>query len=74
MWVCLSSSSLCSTILIIFQVKGFSSGFLPLVIPLAPLLNVAFFFVPFSDNNFNEMRMNLIRERLLPKFSVQVLQ
>jgi hypothetical protein len=47
------------------RVLGFSSGFLPTCIPLAPLLNMVFFFVPFLDNNFNGNRIKKVRAALV---------
>lgn len=43
------------------KAHSFSTGVLPLMIPLAFLLNMVFFFVPFYDNNFNTMRLERIR-------------
>eukprot|EP00656_Telonema_subtile_P012759 TRINITY_DN16447_c0_g1_i1.p1 TRINITY_DN16447_c0_g1~~TRINITY_DN16447_c0_g1_i1.p1 ORF type:complete len:208 (+),score=42.04 TRINITY_DN16447_c0_g1_i1:186-809(+) len=43
-------------------IKSYSSGFLPMVVPLAPLLNVALFFIPFAGI-VNE-RIALVREHL----------
>lgn len=46
------------------KAKSFSTGFLPLMIPFAFLLNMIFFFVPFSDNKYNEMRLTQIRQKM----------
>ncbi|GFS02369.1 hypothetical protein ElyMa_006443700 [Elysia marginata] len=42
------------------EVWAFSSGFLPLIIPLACFLNVPFFFFPFLDMGLNKQRMDRI--------------
>lgn len=44
------------------QAKSFSSGFLPLFIPFAFILNCAFFWVPFYDNKLNKARLELIKQ------------
>ncbi|OQV19051.1 hypothetical protein BV898_06905 [Hypsibius exemplaris] len=45
---------------------SFSSGLLPLSIPppIALLLNVVFFFVPFWDNGFNKTWLEMIRRNM----------
>eukprot|EP00042_Codosiga_hollandica_P025181 m.110082 g.110082 ORF g.110082 m.110082 type:complete len:171 (+) comp51791_c0_seq2:53-565(+) len=48
----------------IAEVIGFSSGVVPLLVPFAPILNVALFLIPFSDHQFNRKRLNLIRENM----------
>ncbi|XP_065190424.1 uncharacterized protein LOC135821298 isoform X2 [Sycon ciliatum] len=40
--------------------KSFSSGFLPVCVPGAPLWNAIFCFVPFSDMNLGEKRLNML--------------
>ncbi|RUS72014.1 hypothetical protein EGW08_020228 [Elysia chlorotica] len=42
------------------EVWAFSSGFLPLIIPLACFLNVPFFFFPFLDMGLNKQRLDRI--------------
>ncbi|CAL1534403.1 unnamed protein product [Lymnaea stagnalis] len=42
------------------EVWSFSSGFLPLIIPFACLLNVPLFWIPFLDNGLNKHRINKI--------------
>ncbi|XP_012942979.1 uncharacterized protein LOC106012991 [Aplysia californica] len=42
------------------QVWSFSSGFLPLFIPFACVLNVPLFWIPFLDNGLNKHRINKI--------------
>jgi hypothetical protein len=53
------------------NITSFSSGFLPTTVPLAPLLNIAFFWVPFSgrDNQgwTNSRRVHAIRKDLAAK-------
>ncbi|CAC5379886.1 unnamed protein product [Mytilus coruscus] len=43
------------------EAKSFSSGFLPLFIPFAFILNCVFFWVPFYDNKLNKARLELIK-------------
>ncbi|EDQ88005.1 uncharacterized protein MONBRDRAFT_33039 [Monosiga brevicollis MX1] len=39
------------------EVEGFSSGVVPVSVPLAPLLNSAFCWLPFKDHGFNKRRV-----------------
>lgn len=43
------------------QAKSFSSGFLPLFIPFAFIINCVFFWFPFYDNKLNKARLELIK-------------
>jgi hypothetical protein len=59
----------------VIKIKSWSSGFLPTIIPLAPLLNVAFFWFPFSgrdsDGWLNSRRCHLIKEKLADKLRLK---
>lgn len=48
------------------QVYCFSSGALPLIIPppIPLILNLALFFLPFWDNHFNKMWLEIIRRNM----------
>ncbi|EGD73132.1 hypothetical protein PTSG_04845 [Salpingoeca rosetta] len=57
-------------------VKSFSSGFLPTCIPCAPLLNMALFWIPFSDftdkGSLNKVRIEELRTKLSASITVSV--
>lgn len=44
--------------------KSFSTGLLPVWVPLSFLFNMIFFFVPFYDNQFNKKRLVRIKEAM----------
>lgn len=46
------------------QAHSFSSGFLPLSIPLAVILNCVLFWIPFYDKRFNRSRLDALREAM----------
>ncbi|EGD77375.1 hypothetical protein PTSG_08471 [Salpingoeca rosetta] len=48
----------------IATVVAYSTGLLPCSLPLAPLLNMALCWVPFSDGKENERRVSLLRLRV----------
>mmetsp|Transcript_22669 Transcript_22669/g.31682 ORF Transcript_22669/g.31682 Transcript_22669/m.31682 type:complete len:219 (-) Transcript_22669:277-933(-) len=58
-------------------IRSFSSGFIPTLIPLAPLLSVVFFFIPFAGNDpksgtfTNNTRVRQLREHMTNKESVK---
>lgn len=59
----------------VIEIRSWSSGFLPTIIPLAPLLNVALFWVPFSGRDangwVNSRRVHLIQDSLQKKISLK---
>eukprot|EP00658_Telonema_sp_P-2_P041320 TRINITY_DN2953_c0_g1_i2.p1 TRINITY_DN2953_c0_g1~~TRINITY_DN2953_c0_g1_i2.p1 ORF type:complete len:102 (+),score=17.30 TRINITY_DN2953_c0_g1_i2:163-468(+) len=50
--------------------KSYSSGFLPLTIPLAPLLNFCLFFVPFAG--IGGVRLGILRDKLASELQTGV--
>ncbi|KAK6192705.1 hypothetical protein SNE40_004131 [Patella caerulea] len=48
----------------ITHVTAFSSGFLPLCIPFACVINLALFWIPFSDMGQNKRRVDALKERI----------
>lgn len=46
------------------EARSFSTGLFPLMIPFAFILNMIFFFAPFYDNKYNEMRLERIRQNM----------
>ncbi|XP_033748002.1 uncharacterized protein LOC117333004 [Pecten maximus] len=46
------------------QARSFSSGFLPLSIPFAAILNCVLFWIPFYDKKFNRTRLDALREAM----------
>ncbi|KAH3877434.1 uncharacterized protein LOC127871785 [Dreissena polymorpha] len=54
-----------------YQVVSFSSGFLPLFVPFACVINLALFWVPFYDMRINERRTDLLRSSINLPISLQ---
>jgi len=54
------------------RVQNNSTGLLPLIIPLAPLLNVVFFFVPFKDHGKCGATINVFKKGLSKQLNEDV--
>ncbi|RDD36478.1 hypothetical protein TrispH2_011191 [Trichoplax sp. H2] len=48
----------------IVDARSFSSGLLPVCIPLSFVLNTVFFFFPFLDHDFNSKRLSAFRQAM----------
>lgn len=59
----------------VIEIRSWSSGFLPTIVPLAPLLNLALFWVPFSGRDangwVNSRRVHTIQDSLQKKVSLR---